>query len=116
MLRLLHSSVTLGAYSYQQNPGNEYLLIHSVPAWDCLDLIWGRDPSNRKKMAHAINGIFERACTSPYQVSSEKGSNVLYCSDLSFPDPSLVDPLASVRASEDDQNGNEPPTKKPKSH
>ena len=115
LLRLLRSSVTLGAYSYQQNPGNEYLLIHAVPAWNCLELIWGRDPDKRKELADAINGIFDRACTSPFQESSGKDSNILYCSDLSFPDPALVDPLATVRASGDEQNGNGPPTKKQKS-
>jgi Ser/Thr protein kinase RdoA (MazF antagonist) len=29
----LSCSVTLGAFSYQQNPTNQYLLLHSEPAW-----------------------------------------------------------------------------------
>ncbi|KAM3573997.1 hypothetical protein VYU27_004048 [Nannochloropsis oceanica] len=35
-------SVTLGAYSFAQNPENEYLLIHAQPAWSALRTLWGR--------------------------------------------------------------------------
>lgn len=89
----LSCSVTLGAYSYQQNPGNEYLLLHAVPAWNALELIWGTDPDRRASMAEVINKLFDRACSK----TGLKGSDVIDCSDLSFPDPSLDDPFASVR-------------------
>ena len=97
----------MGAYSYQQNPENEYLLIHAVPAWECLDLIWGRDPHRRKEMAEAINTVFDQACAAPTGKSGD-----LDCSDLSFPDPVLVDPFASVRAS----NGDGSSAKRRRSH
>lgn len=35
-------SVTLGAYAYQKQPENEYLLIHSAPAWAALHTLWYR--------------------------------------------------------------------------
>jgi hypothetical protein len=97
----LSCSVTLGAYSYQQNPGNTYLLIHSVPAWQALDLIWGNDPERRATMKTVIHELFDRACNGP----SSKGENIVSsatmvaidCSDLAFPDPSVDDPLAAAR-------------------
>ena len=34
-------SVTLGAFSFAQDPENEYLLIHAQPAWSALRTLWG---------------------------------------------------------------------------
>jgi len=36
----LAQSVTMGAYSYSQDPGNEYLLITSKTGWDALAQLW----------------------------------------------------------------------------
>jgi hypothetical protein len=38
----LATSVTLGAYSYAQDPSNKYLLIHAEPAWAALHTLWYR--------------------------------------------------------------------------
>lgn len=38
----LATSVTLGAYSYAQDPTNKYLLIHAEPAWAALRTLWCR--------------------------------------------------------------------------
>lgn len=38
----LATSVTLGAYSYAQDPSNKYLLIHAEPAWAALRTLWYR--------------------------------------------------------------------------
>jgi inosine triphosphate pyrophosphatase len=103
-LRLLISSrlscsATLGAYSYQQNPQNEYLLLHAEPAWKTLELLWGSENSD---MADAIDNMFRIAC--------DGCAND--CSDISFPDPSIPDALKSARL----DNGAEgpPPLKKQK--
>mmetsp|Transcript_16514 Transcript_16514/g.30688 ORF Transcript_16514/g.30688 Transcript_16514/m.30688 type:complete len:443 (+) Transcript_16514:275-1603(+) len=97
----LSCSVTLGAYSYQQNPGNEYLLLHAAPAWNALDLIWGTDPDRRADMKEAINRLFDCACSKTgFEDNKDEVSStnpVIDCSDLTFPDPSLDDPLESVR-------------------
>lgn len=106
----LACSATLGAYSIQQNPENEYLLLHSKPAWDCLELIWGRDATKRQEMAKALNQVFDLACS----VSHKEGdADVLECTDLAFPDPVIVDPLSSSRAS-DSSNGNDRAAKRKK--
>ena len=92
----LACSVTLGAYSYQQNPENEYLLLHAQPAWNCLELIWGRDATRRQEMAQVINGVFQRA-----YFGGDAGGladvDPFDCTDLSFPDPSVTDPLSQIR-------------------
>jgi hypothetical protein len=95
----LSCSVTLGAYSYKQNPGNEYLLLHSVPGWDALNLIWGTDVARRQGMRAVIDSIFEQACAgAPSAAQADNNDkSVIDCSDLAFPDPSVVDPLSSVR-------------------
>jgi hypothetical protein len=99
----LSCSVTLGAYSYQQNPGNTYLLIHSVPAWKALDLIWGTDPSRRATMKMVMNELFDRACCccgdgdSATETTTTTPIPTIDCSDLAFPDPSIEDPLAAAR-------------------
>lgn len=36
----LCQSLVMGAYSYLQDPGNEYLLTTSQKGWDVLQLIW----------------------------------------------------------------------------
>jgi len=92
----LSCSATLGAYSYAQNPGNEYLLLHATPAWNALGLIWGTDPVRRAEIQKTIQGFFDLAC-SKCEVDEKNG--VIDCSDLNFPDPSVVDPVASSRSS-----------------
>lgn len=89
----LSCSATLGAYSYQQNPENEYLLLHATPCWDTLDLIWGTDPVRRQEMMESLNCVFDRACS----VSIDPNVEVFDCSDLAFPDPCVSDPLSNVR-------------------
>lgn len=116
-LRLLISSrlacsVTLGAYSYQQNPENEYLLLHAQPAWNALGLLWGQGKSGA--MAKAIDNLFDVACS-----GGAAGGKCIDCSDISMPDPSIPDLLASVRrtdASTDDayQYASSPQSKKPR--
>jgi hypothetical protein len=106
----LACSATLGAYSIQQNPENTYLLLHSKPAWDCLELIWGRDATKRQEMAKVLNQVFDLACS----VHKDGDADVLECTDLAFPDPVVVDPLSSSRAS-DSANGNDRPAKRIKS-
>mmetsp|Transcript_18512 Transcript_18512/g.42553 ORF Transcript_18512/g.42553 Transcript_18512/m.42553 type:complete len:440 (-) Transcript_18512:89-1408(-) len=90
----LSCSATLGAYSYSQNPGNEYLLLHATPAWNALELIWGTDPERRSSVLQTIHGLFDLACSS---CETDPKTGVIDCSDLTFPDPSVQDPLASSR-------------------
>jgi Ser/Thr protein kinase RdoA (MazF antagonist) len=89
----LSCSVTLGAYSYQQNPDNKYLLLHSLPAWDALDLIWGSDDTKRAEIAKVLNKMFALACTP----LTDPNSEVINCHDLSFPDPGIGDPMEETR-------------------
>jgi inosine triphosphate pyrophosphatase len=80
----LSCSVTIGAYSYQLNPQNEYLLLHAQPAWNTLELLWA---SHNESMADAIENIFRIACDGcPSDIA-----------DLCFPDPSIVDALHIAR-------------------
>ncbi|CAJ1942564.1 unnamed protein product [Cylindrotheca closterium] len=89
----LSCSVTLGAYSYKQSPENDYLLLHAKPGWDALGTIWGTDVEKRKEMRSTLDKVFEQAC------STKKGeTGVIDCSDLSFPDPQVVDPFGEMRA------------------
>ena len=37
-------SLVMGAYSYSQDPGNEYLLITSKTGWDTLSRFWSTPP------------------------------------------------------------------------
>ncbi len=85
----LACSYTLGYYSYKCNPENEYLLLHAEPAKRALGLIWGGCDES------VINALFNKACQHSDICKSEKG--MFYCADISFPDPSISDPLASVR-------------------
>eukprot|EP00934_Nitzschia_sp_Nitz4_P007010 Nitzschia sp. Nitz4//scaffold358_size24170//16852//18607//NITZ4_008432-RA/size24170-processed-gene-0.35-mRNA-1//-1//CDS//3329549005//7000//frame0 len=89
----LSCSVTLGAYSYQQNPGNEYLLLHAQPGWDALGLMWGNDESKREEAAKVLNRMFAIACSN--QVDPE--AETIPCWDLSFPDPVVGDPMKDIR-------------------
>lgn len=111
----LACSVSLGAYSHQQNPENEYLLLHSQPAWDALGMIWGLGKSG--PMAKAIDSLFRVACTAqPPLVTNE----TIDCSDIAMPDPGVPDVLASVRTqvtsigAGEGVDGDEPPAKKAK--
>lgn len=76
----LACSVTLGAYSYQQNPENQYLLLHAEPAWKTLEFIWG---SGSETIREAMNRLFEVACDS---AKSTADSDVIDCGDISIPD------------------------------
>lgn len=93
----LACSATLGAYSYKQNPENVYLLLHAEPAWRALELLWGNDVERRVATKAAVERMFDKACsfTQP-DMDAE-----MDCSDLSLPDPDIVDLLSSVR----DENG-----------
>lgn len=103
----LACSVTLGAYSYEQNPENHYLLFHAEPAWKALELIWSFDSELRGSVAHAINRVFHQAC-----LYTEGRDKIISCSDLVLPDPGVADLLQSVRVPSFDFI--EPPAKKRK--
>ena len=113
----LACSVTLGAYSYQQNPGNEYLLLHAQPAWDALALIWSRGKSG--PMAEAIDDLFRAACVAKPPAAV---GDTIDCSDIAMPDPDVPDFLSSVRTQATKngadggggRNANGPPAKKAK--
>ncbi len=89
----LTCSVTLGAYSYHKDPKNEYLLLHALPAWETLDLIWGTDEIRRADMAMVLNRVFDQACAGQVDQNSE----IIPCTDLSFPDPRIGDPMNGIR-------------------
>ncbi len=84
----LSCSATLGAYSYQQNPQNEYLLLHAEPAWKTLELVWN------KKFVQGINKMFDKACE--ICLISEK-DDVINCTDICFPDPDVTDIFSTER-------------------
>jgi len=112
----LSCSVTLGAYSYAQNPENKYLLLHSEPAWKCLELIWSYDESRRVAVAKAADRLFDQAC-----LYSDSRETTITCYDLVVPDPMVADLLESVRVKwahtlhiEQEQSVEEPPKKKQK--
>jgi hypothetical protein len=109
----LACSVTLGAYSIQQNPGNEYLLLHATPAWNALDLLWGTDPVKRQSVAEVIDRVFDLACS---ESKTDPTSEIIDCSDLAFPDPCVADLLLSVRVSNVEEDCKERPTKQRKNH
>jgi inosine triphosphate pyrophosphatase len=90
----LACSATLGAYSYQQDPSNKYLLLHTEPCWKALELIWCYDPHQRQQMGIAADRLFSQACL--YSDSHEK---IMTCYDLVVPDPGIADLLQSVRVS-----------------
>jgi len=86
----LATSVTLGAYSYQQNPGNEYLLLHAEPAWTLLDKLW----TNKAIFQPAAEALWKRACDACV-VDSKTG--LINCAGLCFADPTVSDPMAASR-------------------
>ena len=90
----LSCSVTLGAYSYQQNPENEYLLLHAKPGWDTLGAMWGNDPVRRKEIKATLDRVFDQACSKDI----DNNDQVIDCSDLAFPDPHIPDPFSDIRA------------------
>lgn len=91
MAARLSCSTTFGAYSYQQNPQNEYLLLHAQPAWDTLNFIWGQDGENNE-MAITMDNMFNIACGDcPSGILKE-------CADISFPDPCVVDTMSLARS------------------
>ena len=49
-------SVTLGAYSYQQQPDCEYLLLHAKPGWTSLAALW-----SGQGVAEGVAARFEEA-------------------------------------------------------
>ena len=97
----LCQSVTLGAYSYKQNPENEYLLLHAVPGWNSLALLWGRG-SGGGAIAEAIDRLIDLAC-------SRTGMD---CSDIAFPDPDVPDVFKAVRAMVDGNDAGRPAKKR----
>ena len=88
----LSCSVTLGAFSLQQNPSNTYLLLHAEPAWKALEMLWGYDADERKAMTAAVDRVFQQAC-----LYNDARANIVTCYDLVIPDPSVADLLHSVR-------------------
>ena len=86
-------SATMGNYSYKQNPENEYLLLHAKPAWEALEFIWGGNETTEKAVEHA----FKIACDDIHVTSD---STIPVCADISFPDPSISDPMLSARVLE----------------
>jgi inosine triphosphate pyrophosphatase len=77
----LACSTTLGAFSYQKNPENKYLLIHSQPAWDALEFIWGsNDPARRKEVGKAMKALFDKACDTCQSISD----GVIDCGDITI--------------------------------
>lgn len=92
MVCRLACSCTLGGYSLHKNPENTYLLLHSAPAWNALELLWGYDETYRNNMSKAVNSFFDAACN-----YSESINGIINCSDLMLPDPCLPDLLSTVR-------------------
>jgi len=82
----LSCSATLGAYSIQQNPDNEYLLLHAEPAWKTLELLCNVDYRG------VIDSMFDVAC------DGDGDGSVIGHADISFPDPCIPDPLHSARS------------------
>jgi len=86
----LSCSVTLGAYSYKQNPENKYLLLHAKPAWRALELLWN------ECQQEDVDKLFCIACTSIS--TKDNDPDHIDCADISFPDPNLADPLNNSRS------------------
>lgn len=91
----LACSVTLGAYSYQQNPENKYLLLHAEPAWEALEFIWGgNDASRRAEVGKAMNRVFDAACQSRTEDDDDGGA--MDCGDLTLCDRYILELQESV--------------------
>jgi len=113
----LSTSVTLGAYSYQQNPQNEYLLFHAEPAWKVLELLYSQVDDADNNIGMAIDKVFHIAC---HPIKHDKIDSNITCSDISMPDPSIPDHLLRARVSSLSfspliENINQPVKKKMKS-
>jgi len=78
----LACSVTLGAYSYQQNPENKYLLLHAEPAWETLEFLTGQE---NKNVLESMDKLFAKACDSAIFDSN----GALECSDLIVEDDKI---------------------------
>lgn len=95
-------SAIMGAYSYKQNPENQYLLLHSKPAWDALHLIWGVDGKGQNgKTAEVVEEAFSIACD---DIHVSDDSRVPDSMDISFSDPPIADPFASARYHDSSKN------------
>lgn len=105
----LACSVTLGGFSYQQNPANEYLLLHSEPAWKALELIWGYDGEQRANLTAAYDRVFQQAC-----LYTDSRETIITCYDLVMPDPTVADLLQSIRVRSTDYTVEAKPLKKRK--
>ena len=112
MICRLAMSAIIGAYSYKQNPENEYLLLHSKPAWEALYFIWGVDGKGASgTIADVVDNAFNIACDN---IQAPVESMYPEFIDISFPDPPITDPFASARietredlTTNDDNNANE---------
>lgn len=85
-------SCTFGAFSLQQNPDNLYLLLHSEPAWEAMELIWRSNGC----VAAAIDKLFDSACSKISHVETmpqqAKPQNEIDCSDIWLSDSCLLSP------------------------
>jgi inosine triphosphate pyrophosphatase len=88
----LACSATLGAYSFQQNPENTYLLLHAEPAWKALEMIWCYGTEQRENFRVAFDSVLDQAC-----LYGDARGVVIDCADLLCADPIVSDILASVR-------------------
>ena len=82
----LSCSGTLGAYSIAKNPGNEYLLVHSQPCRDALDLLWNKVPA-----AH-LDSLFHMA------MEPGRGDDDAPLANLLVPNPVVWDLFSSIRS------------------
>ena len=78
----LACSATLGAFSYSQDPGNEYLLLHSEPCWKALEMFWNAD-------RELVSEFFSLA------YHNVDGDNI---DELCVPDPTVADVFKSARS------------------
>lgn len=89
----LACSVTLGAFSLQQNPANSaYLLLHAQPAWDALTMLTCSD--NLPLLESSIDNLFDLACDGDFTVAQD---GKVSCADISMADPHVMDVLRSCR-------------------
>jgi len=77
----LACSATLGAYSFAQDPGNKYLLLHAEPCWRTLELFWQRTE------AGVVEAFFDKAMDEACENDT----------DISVPDPDIADHFSEVR-------------------
>lgn len=83
----LSCSVTLGAYSYMQNPQNEYLLFHAEPAWNALELLSCNNDGADTDKSSRIDRIFNIACDERITISkNDEGLPALDYKDIALSD------------------------------